>query len=89
MCNGAVHLKIPEFGDHFTWNRATLCIHNVVVGKVWVDNYGEVSVKNHSTGEISHIRFHKATSREQCLITGKVLSIPLLWHHFLGYETHA
>nr|XP_024360842.1 oxysterol-binding protein-related protein 3-like isoform X2 [Physcomitrium patens] len=72
LCNGAVHLKIPKYGDHITWNRATLCIHNVLVGKAWIDNYGEVSVVNHSTGDVGRIRFHKATSREQCRITGKI-----------------
>ncbi|KAH9572060.1 hypothetical protein CY35_02G126900 [Sphagnum magellanicum] len=72
LCNGVAHLKIPKFGDHITWNRATLCIHNVVVGKLWIDNYGEVLVRNYSTGEMSRVRFHKATSREQCRISGKI-----------------
>lgn len=72
LCNGGVHLRIPKYGDHFTWNRATLCIHNIVVGKTWIDNYGEVTVVNHSTGETSRVRFHKASSREQCRISGKV-----------------
>uniref|UniRef100_A0A7I4BYF9 PH domain-containing protein n=1 Tax=Physcomitrium patens TaxID=3218 RepID=A0A7I4BYF9_PHYPA len=72
LCNGAVHLKIPKYEDHITWNRATLCIHNVLVGKAWIDNYGEVSVINHTTGDVGRIRFHKASSREQCRITGKM-----------------
>jgi hypothetical protein len=72
LCNGGVHLKIPKYGDHITWNRATLCIHNVVVGKAWIDNYGEVSVVNHNTGDVARVRFHKASSREQCRITGKI-----------------
>jgi hypothetical protein len=72
LCNGVVHLKIPKFGDHITWNRATLCIHNVVVGKLWIDNYGEVLVQNHSTGEMARVRFHKATSQQQCHISGKI-----------------
>ncbi len=84
LCNGVAHLKIPKFGDHITWNRATLCIHNVVVGKLWIDNYGEVLVRNHSTGEMSRVRFHKATSREQCRISGKVLTTNSSTHHFEG-----
>jgi hypothetical protein len=44
----------------------------VVVGKLWIDNYGEVLVRNYSTGEMSRVRFHKATSREQCRISGKI-----------------
>jgi hypothetical protein len=82
LCNGVVHLKIPKFGDHITWNRATLCIHNVVVGKLWIDNYGEVLVRNHSTGEMARVRFHKATSQQQCHISGKVTDT-LSTHHFL------
>jgi hypothetical protein len=81
LCNGVAHLKIPKFGDHITWNRATLCIHNVVVGKLWIDNYGEVLVRNYSTGEMSRVRFHKATSREQCRISGKVLTTNSSTHH--------
>jgi len=82
LCNGVVHLKIPKFGDHITWNRATLCIHNVVVGKLWIDNYGEVLIRNHSTGEMARVRFHKATSQQQCHISGKVTDT-LSTHHFL------
>eukprot|EP00250_Pteridium_aquilinum_P002584 c12805_g1_i1 orf=179-3232(+) len=70
--SGRVHLRIPKFGDHITWSKITTCIHNVVVGKLWIDNYGELLIRNHTTGEASHIRFYKATSKEQGRLTGKV-----------------
>lgn len=69
---GVVHLRIPRFGDHFTWSKITTCIHNIVVGKLWIDNYGELVIRNHSTGDVSRIRFHKASSSEQGHVTGKV-----------------
>ncbi|MCO5593728.1 hypothetical protein L7F22_047745 [Adiantum nelumboides] len=69
---GRVHLHMPRFADHFTWSKITTCIHNVVVGKLWIDNYGEIMIRNHTTGDISRIRFHKATSKEQGRLTGKV-----------------
>ena len=67
-----MHLRMSRFGDHFTWNKVTTCIHNMVVGKLWIDNYGECVIRNHTTGEESRIRFHKANSKEQGHITGKV-----------------
>lgn len=70
--SGVVHLRIPRFGDHFTWSKITTCIHNVVVGKLWIDNYGELIIRNNTTGETSRIRIHKATSREQGRLSGKI-----------------
>lgn len=70
--SGSVHLRMPRFRDHFTWSKITTCIHNVVVGKLWIDNYGELVIRNHMTGEVSRIRFHKASSKEQGRLTGKV-----------------
>lgn len=69
---GVVHLRIPKFGDHFSWSKVTTCIHNIVVGKLWIDNYGELVIRNHTTGEVSRIRILKASSREQGCLTGKV-----------------
>ena len=69
---GIVHLHMERFGDHFTWSKITTCIHNVVVGKLWIDNYGEIVIRNHSTGDISRIRIHKASGKEQGQLSGKV-----------------
>lgn len=32
--------------DHYTWNKATACIHNLLSGQRWVENYGEVLIDN-------------------------------------------
>ncbi|KAL3676842.1 hypothetical protein R1sor_026790 [Riccia sorocarpa] len=69
---GLCHLRYRKFGDHFTWNKVTTCAHNVVVGRLWIDNYGELAIKNHATGDTSRIRFQKAGAKEQCRISGKV-----------------
>ncbi|BBN19959.1 hypothetical protein MPTK1_8g15240 [Marchantia polymorpha subsp. ruderalis] len=69
---GVCHLRYGKHGDHFTWNKVTTCAHNVVVGRLWIDNYGELVIKNHATGDTSRIRFQKAGSKEQCRISGKV-----------------
>ncbi|KAL2608829.1 hypothetical protein R1flu_027402 [Riccia fluitans] len=69
---GLCHLRYRKYGDHFTWNKVTTCAHNVVVGRLWIDNYGELVIKNHATGDTSRIRFQKANAKEQCRISGKV-----------------
>ncbi|CAM6092140.1 unnamed protein product [Calypogeia fissa] len=69
---GVCHLRYAKNGDHITWGKVTTCAHNVVVGKLWIDNYGELVIKNHTTGDLSRIRFHKAGSKDRCRITGKI-----------------
>lgn len=36
---GTSHVKFPN-GDHITYKRATTCVRNIIVGKMWVDNVG-------------------------------------------------
>eukprot|EP00899_Mesostigma_viride_P020706 jgi/Mesvir1/28637/Mv04499-RA.1 len=65
---GVSHLRLKAWGDHFSWTKVTTCIHNVVVGKMWIDNYGDILVKNHTTGEACKLKFLKAQGavRAQC-----------------------
>ncbi|XP_061574322.1 oxysterol-binding protein-related protein 3 isoform X5 [Cololabis saira] len=45
---GSTHVTLPGFGDHYEWNKVTSCIHNILSGQLWIEHYGEVSIKNHS-----------------------------------------
>ena len=33
-------------GDHYQWKKVTSCIHNVLGGQRWVDQYGELHITN-------------------------------------------
>lgn len=33
-------------GDHYEWNKAVTCIHNVLSQQRWLEHYGEVIIKN-------------------------------------------
>ncbi len=48
---GVCEVVFPEYGDAITWCKPTTTVHNMILGKVWVDQEGEVIVKNHKTGE--------------------------------------
>uniref|UniRef100_A0A7N6A9Y9 Oxysterol-binding protein n=1 Tax=Anabas testudineus TaxID=64144 RepID=A0A7N6A9Y9_ANATE len=46
---GTTHVTLPEFGDHYEWNKVTSCIHNILSGQRWIEHYGEISIRNSSS----------------------------------------
>nr|XP_020468458.1 oxysterol-binding protein-related protein 3 isoform X1 [Monopterus albus] len=46
---GTTHVTVPEFGDHYEWNKVTSCIHNILSGQRWIEHYGEISIRNSSS----------------------------------------
>jgi len=48
---GTVHLKFHKSGNHYTWQKITTTVHNIIVGTIWVDQSGESTVQNHKTGD--------------------------------------
>ncbi|KAI8907712.1 Oxysterol-binding protein-domain-containing protein [Powellomyces hirtus] len=68
---GACHVRLPLYKpgspeivdtEHFTWKKVTTSVNNVIVGKLWIDHYGDMVVKNWRTGEECTITFKpKAT----------------------------
>lgn len=51
------HLEFPEHGYHYTWHKVTTTIHNIIVGKLWVDNHGDMVITNHTTGDRCLLKF--------------------------------
>ncbi|XP_015917026.1 oxysterol-binding protein 1 isoform X2 [Parasteatoda tepidariorum] len=54
---GIAHLLFPESGNHYTWRKVTTFVHNIIVGRLWVDHHGEMEIVNHSTEDKCHLRF--------------------------------
>lgn len=56
MISGKVHLILRESvesgtEDHYEWNKVTTCVHNLFGGgQRWVDQYGEMNIKNTTNG---------------------------------------
>uniref|UniRef100_H2ZFT6 PH domain-containing protein n=1 Tax=Ciona savignyi TaxID=51511 RepID=H2ZFT6_CIOSA len=48
---GVVHLKFHKSGNYYTWRKVTTTVHNIIVGKLWVDQSGDAEVVNHTTGD--------------------------------------
>ena len=44
-------------GGHYTWRKVTTTVHNIIVGRLWVDNHGEMDITNHRTGDVCRLKF--------------------------------
>uniref|UniRef100_A0A8C8MNC5 Oxysterol-binding protein n=1 Tax=Oncorhynchus tshawytscha TaxID=74940 RepID=A0A8C8MNC5_ONCTS len=43
--------------EAYTWTNPTCCVHNIIVGQLWIEQYGNVEVINHKTGERCSLTF--------------------------------
>ncbi|CAH1759535.1 23081_t:CDS:10 [Entrophospora sp. SA101] len=46
------------FSEHYSWKKVTTCVNNLIVGKPWIDHYGDMVITNHLT-------------KDQCILTFK------------------
>lgn len=54
---GITHLEFPKSGNHYTWRKVKTVVHNIVIGKLWIDQVGEMEVINHRTGDKCYMKF--------------------------------
>jgi len=54
---GNCYMLIPKFNDDITWNHLETCANNVIIGGMWVDHYGDLEIKNNTTGDICSVKF--------------------------------
>ncbi|KAI1318060.1 hypothetical protein EDD11_007294 [Mortierella claussenii] len=46
-----------KFIEHYSWKKVTTCVQNLIVGTPWIDNYGDMLITNHRTGETCQLTF--------------------------------
>jgi len=44
---------------YFLTLSSTAC-HNIILGSLWLDHYGDLNIENHTTGEKVQLKFSKA-----------------------------
>uniref|UniRef100_A0A8B9QMX5 Oxysterol-binding protein n=1 Tax=Apteryx owenii TaxID=8824 RepID=A0A8B9QMX5_APTOW len=64
---GTMTLELLEHNEAYTWTNPTCCVHNIIVGKLWIEQYGNVEITNHKTGEKCVLSF------KPCGLFGKEL----------------
>uniref|UniRef100_A0A3P8Y9V5 Oxysterol-binding protein n=1 Tax=Esox lucius TaxID=8010 RepID=A0A3P8Y9V5_ESOLU len=64
---GIITLELSKYNEAYTWTNPTCCVHNIIVGQLWIEQYGNVEVINHKTGERCCLNF------KPCGLFGKEL----------------
>ncbi|XP_037530970.1 oxysterol-binding protein-related protein 1 [Nematolebias whitei] len=64
---GVITLELPKHNEVYTWTNPTCCVHNIIVGQLWIEQYGNVELINHRTGEKCCLNF------KPCGLFGKEL----------------
>lgn len=54
---GITHLVFKNSGNHYTWRKVKTVVHNIVIGKLWIDQHGEMEVVNHLRGDKCYMKF--------------------------------
>ncbi|KAK0149439.1 Oxysterol-binding protein 1 [Merluccius polli] len=54
---GTIHAIFEKGNNHYTWKKVTTTVHNIIVGKLWIDQSGEIDIVNHTTGDRCHLKF--------------------------------
>uniref|UniRef100_A0A8C8YS41 Oxysterol-binding protein n=1 Tax=Prolemur simus TaxID=1328070 RepID=A0A8C8YS41_PROSS len=64
---GTITLELLAHNEAYTWTNPTCCVHNVIIGKLWIEQYGTVEIVNHRTGHKCVLNF------KPCGLFGKEL----------------
>ncbi|XP_043924243.1 oxysterol-binding protein 2-like [Protopterus annectens] len=54
---GAIHLEFHSSGNHYLWRKVTSTVHNIIVGKLWIDQSGEIEIANSKTKDKCQLKF--------------------------------
>uniref|UniRef100_A0A1Q3F391 Oxysterol-binding protein n=2 Tax=Culex TaxID=53527 RepID=A0A1Q3F391_CULTA len=56
---GYAHVEFPATGNRYTWRKVTTTVHNIIVGKLWVDNHGDMEIfgEKSAKGVKCHLKY--------------------------------
>ncbi|MED6239485.1 Oxysterol-binding protein- protein 1 [Ataeniobius toweri] len=54
---GTITLELLKHSEVYTWSNPYCCVHNIILGKLWIEQYGTVEIVNHSTREKCVLNF--------------------------------
>ncbi|XKL68684.1 hypothetical protein PGB90_006453 [Kerria lacca] len=57
---GTVTAELKNWAEVYTWSNVTCSVHNVVVGKLWIEQSGTMEIINHQTGHKAVLNFKPA-----------------------------
>ncbi|KAK4871789.1 hypothetical protein RN001_015913 [Aquatica leii] len=64
---GIVTVEFPKWNEAYTWTNVQCCVHNIIVGKLWMEQYGNMEIISHSNGYKANLTFKAAGSNSKDL----------------------
>uniref|UniRef100_A0A8C3A4S5 Oxysterol-binding protein n=1 Tax=Cyclopterus lumpus TaxID=8103 RepID=A0A8C3A4S5_CYCLU len=55
--SGNIHLQFHSSGNHYVWSKVTSTVHNIIVGKLWIDQSGDIDIVNNTTKDTCRLKF--------------------------------
>ncbi|GIX85358.1 oxysterol-binding protein-related protein 1 [Caerostris extrusa] len=57
---GTAIIKLLRHNETYTWSGVTTCVHNIIVGKLWMEQCGIMEIKCHTNGLVAEMNFKPA-----------------------------
>eukprot|EP01134_Creolimax_fragrantissima_P000779 CFRG0779T1 len=54
---GISWIRFKKTNEKYTWTKVTTCVNNIIIGKLWIDQYGDMVIKSHTTKDIAKLKF--------------------------------
>ncbi|XP_041971558.1 oxysterol-binding protein 1 isoform X2 [Aricia agestis] len=57
---GGAYAEFLATGNKYTWRKVTTTVHNIIVGKLWVDNHGDMEIVGEAgpaAGYVAHLKY--------------------------------
>nr|CAH7728422.1 unnamed protein product [Callosobruchus chinensis] len=56
---GMAHVEFTSSGNRYSWRKVTTTVHNIIVGKLWVDQHGDMEIigKGKAAGIKCHLKY--------------------------------
>lgn len=56
---GNAYVEFKKTGNRYGWRKVTTTVHNIIVGKLWVDHHGDMDIvgRNNAKGINCHLKY--------------------------------
>lgn len=56
---GNAYVEFPRSGNRYVWPKVNTTVHNIIVGKLWIDHHGDMDIvgKNSAKGYKCHLKY--------------------------------
>ncbi|CAJ0580671.1 unnamed protein product, partial [Mesorhabditis spiculigera] len=54
---GRTHIIFNDTNHHYSLTKVTTTVHNIIVGRLWIDNHGDMEIINHSNDHRCTVKF--------------------------------